>query len=112
MTDRTLGLIYTIKNENGYSDIPINKFLMDYYNTDCPYSRHEIDQILRATCIDYIETADDPIKEIRRYFSGNVYSYVEIPEHDRMIQFLMLVLVKSNEKYINGFREMKGVNNG
>ena len=112
MTDRTLGLIYTIKNENGYSDIPINKFLMDYYNTDCPYSRSEIDQILRAVCIDYIETADDPIQEIRRYFNGNLYSHVDTSEHDRMIYFLLFTQVKSDEKYINGFREMKGVNNG
>ena len=109
MTDRTLGLIHIIKHENGYSDIPINKFLMDYYDTDYPYSRSEIDKILRAVCVDYIETADNPIQEMRRYFNGEVFSYVDVSEHERMIQFLMSTQVKSDENYINGFREMKGV---
>lgn len=107
MIDRTLGIIYTIK-QKGTDDATIMHFLQKYSNTTYPFTREEIDQILRETCANFIEGADNPIQEIHRYFlSSSIFSHIGISEHDRMINFLQQTQISSNGKYINGFKEWK-----
>lgn len=108
MTDRSLGIIYTIK-QKGTSDVTLAAFLQKFYSTAYIYNRDEIDKILRETCVDFIQSADDPIRELRRYFlSVNIYSLVEITEHTRMINFLQQIQISKDGNYINDFRDMKG----
>lgn len=107
MTDRSLGIIYTVK-QKGTSDVTLAAFLQKFYNTPYIYNRDEIDKILRETCVDFIQTADDPMREIRRYFlNTNLYSFVEITEHVRIINFLQQTQISKDGKYINDFRDMK-----
>ena len=108
MTDRSLGIIYTIK-QKGTSDITLAAFLQKFYDTIYIYNRDEIDKILRETCADFIQSADDPMREIRRYFlNANTYSFMEIVEHVRMINFLQQTQISKDGNYINDFRDMEG----
>lgn len=115
MTELTMGIIYTIKHQNGDPHTAIQKFLQKHFASDYDYDRDFIDRILRQTCADYISTADDPVEEMRRYFlNSNIFSAFEISEYKRMITFIQNIKVKKikvekNYEYINGFKEMEGV---
>lgn len=110
MTELTMGIIYTIKHQDGDPHTAIQKFLQNYFEPDYNYDRDFIDDILRQTCADYISTADNPVEEIRRYFlNSNIFAAIEISEYKRMIVFLQNIKVKKNHEYINGFKEMEGV---
>lgn len=108
MTDLTMGIIYTIK-QRGSNDSKIQNYLRQYYDNLWNYGREEIDKILRECCADYISTADNPIKETKRYFlNSNIFTSFEISEHHRMINFLQQARISRGGVYINGFKEMEG----
>ena len=105
MTDRTLGIIYSLKNGINSADYKIAKYMAKECNYKASmYSRGEIDKILRTAIIDYIQTCDNPIKEIKRYFSlwDEIWNK---NEYDVAISFLSLTQVRHNGKYVNGFRD-------
>lgn len=108
MTDLTMGIIYTLK-QKGTNDNKIQSYLRSYYNNHWDYGREEVDNILRECCADYINTADNPTAEARRYFlNSNMFPHFEINEHNRMINFLQQTRVSHDKEYINGFKEMEG----
>ena len=108
MTDRTMGIIYTIKLK-GCNDSKIQNYLRQYYDNLWSYGREDIDKILRECCTDYISTSENPMFEVQRYFlNSNYFNSFEISEHRRMINFLQQTQVRRNNTYINGFKEMEG----
>lgn len=103
ISDLTLGLIYTCK-QVGQTDTDFSNFLQQYHSSSYPYSREEIDTFLRKAIVDYLATADDTQKEIRRYFL-DFWTINPIDEHKRMVSFLAFIQVMYDEEYINGVRE-------
>lgn len=106
MTDRTLGIIYSLKTSyNMSSDYAIASFMARETNSAIQfYTRENIDNILYDAALDYITTCDDPFREISRYFY-ECKEFYNKNQHDVLISFLNGTHVYENDKYINGFRD-------
>lgn len=106
MTDRTLGIIYSLKNSfNMSSDYAIASFMARETNSAIEfYTREHIDNILYDAALDYITTCDDPVREISRYFY-ECKEFYNRNQHDVLISFLNGTQVRRNNEYINGFRD-------
>ncbi len=105
MDDRTLGLIYAIKQGTpGLSyDERICMFMREYTQSDLYwYSRESINILLSEVIVDYLESCDNPLQEIKRYFRG-VSDIWNKDEYSNMISFLETIDVKDGEEYCNGF---------
>ena len=92
MTDRTLGIIYSLKNGINSADYKIAKYMAKECNYKASmYSRGEIDKILRTAIIDYIQTCDNPIKEIKRILAYGMKFGIKM---NTMLQFHFYLLHK------------------
>jgi len=112
MDKRTMYVIYSLKADR-WSDYELCKRLNTFYDnkTYHPFTRVEIDKILRECCADFIATSDDPAREVRRYFLlSDTWSTVDEGEYHRMCYFLGTTQVRDSEtrEYINGFEDMEG----
>lgn len=117
MTDKTIGIIYALKdNEVGSFDAAVKNFMVKYTGSDPgAYSKANLTNIAMSAVIDYIGTADDPSKDVRDLLE---YMHCYKPYRDaepvfedrvRMAiwQMLQLVQVKDGaDSYVNGFREV------
>ena len=111
MDNRTMGIIYALKQCKYGSDIVIRMFMSEYSGTDWnKMGRNTVDDLLRQTCTEFITSADNPVKEIRRYF--NSYNSVFCNnEFEMMINFLQQTQVRdASGNYINGERAIKNNN--
>lgn len=106
MDNRTMGIIYALKQCKYSSDVAIRMFMSEYSGTNWnKMGREAVDNLLRQTCAEFINEADNPVMEIRRYFNG--YSSVFCnTEFEMMINFLQQTRVRdANDNYINGFTD-------
>lgn len=102
MEDRTIGIIYALKQGKYSADMNIRKFMSEWSNSNWDYERrNSIDDLLRCTIVDYLECCDNK-NEISRYFYNDFFW---INEYDRMILFLQQIQVRENENYVNGMRD-------
>lgn len=103
MEDRTIGIIYALKQGKYSPDMNIRKFMSEWNNSNWDYQgRDSIDDLLRHTVVDYLEGCGNG-NEISRYF---YYTSLWIKdEYDRMILFLQQIQVRENENYVNGMRD-------
>ena len=103
MDDRTIGIIYALKQGKYSPDINIRKFMSEWSNTDWNYQgRDSIDDVLRRTIVDYLECCGNR-NEISRYFYSAPLWIKN--EYDRMISFLQQIQVYKDERYVNGMRD-------
>jgi len=107
MEDRTIGLIYALKQCNKYNtDTVICKFMREWSDSSfwdvTTTSRTEIKRILRETVVDYLVTCGNEA-EIRRYFHESPFFVSN--EFIHMASFLYQAQVKEQDKYVNGFRD-------
>ena len=103
MDDRTVGIIYALKQGKYSPDINIRKFMSEWSNTDWNYQgRDSIDQVLRQTVANYLVCCNNRY-EVERYFSDT--SLWVKDEYNRMISFLWQIQVHKDENYVNGMRD-------
>ena len=109
MTDESIGIIYCIKG-HGYDDLNteenIAEFLRQHRNTNYRFTHEELTQELRKVMVDYLETANNPLREMRRYFLLRDHIWRDWPEWHQMSIFLGQTQVRQDECYINGFRDI------
>lgn len=101
MDDRTIGIIYALKQGKCSPDINIRKFMSEWSiaNWNC-LGRDSIDRILRQTIADYLMCCNNRY-EVERYFNNDRI----MNEYDRMISFLQQIQVYKDERYVNGMRD-------
>ena len=103
MDDRTIGIIYALKQGKYSPDTNIRKFMSEWSNTDWNYQgRDSIDQVLRQTVANYLMCCNNRY-EVERYFSDT--SLWVKDEYNRMISFLWQIQVHKDENYVNGMRD-------
>ena len=85
-------------------DEQIAEYLRKRRHTNFRFSYDDITDELRRTAVDYVETCDDPRKELRRYLQDR--SRINIPEHELLRSFLSETQVREDGEYINGFRDI------
>ena len=103
MEDRTIGIIYALKQGKYSPDMNICMFMSEWSDTDWNYQgRDSIDDVLRRAVVDYLECCGNKY-EISRYFY-NASLWIR-NEYDRMILFLQHIQVRENENYVNGMRD-------
>lgn len=101
--DRTIGIIYALKQGKYSPDMNIRKFMSEW--SDCDWNLHgrdSIDILLRQVVADYLENCDNKY-EIARYFHNDFFIIKN--EYDRMISFLQQIQVHKDENYVNGMRD-------
>ena len=107
MTDFTLGIIYCMK---GWGRCDLNQdetlaeFCRQYYASSYRYPREAMFPFIQQAIVDYITNADDPIREIRRYFNTQSVVFPDSEWH-RMCLFLLEATVFEDGEYVNGFRD-------
>jgi len=103
MEDKTIGIIYALKQGKYASDMNIRKFMSEWSKHNWDYEdRDSIENILRHTIMDYLVCCGNK-NEINRYFNNN--SLWVKNEYYRMISFLWNVQVKDDKSYVNGMRD-------
>ena len=103
MEDRTIGIIYAIKQGKHSPDMNIRKFMSEWSIVNWNYlGRDSIDRVLRQTITNYLMCCNNRY-EVERYFSDS--SLWIMNEYDRMISFLQQIQVYKDEKYVNGMRD-------
>lgn len=126
MTDRTLGIIYAIKQGNLTARQNIVEFMSRYDGVSKNYyCDANLIPLIEETFLDYLETADDPVSDVRQYFASkgkarNFYRFYPARaaqyeekqqsfgmDTDAVIAALCLTDVMKDGKYVNGFRELK-----
>lgn len=105
MNERTVGLIYALKQCSKYNvDTIVCKFMREWSNSSIwditTSSRVDVEKILRKTVADYLATCGNE-EEIRRYFLDDPIYITN--EFQRMISFLCMTQVKEQDGYVNGF---------
>lgn len=129
MDDLTLGLIYAMKHNSGNTiKESIVDFLVKYTGTPNEYyTERELVGIIRNAFVDYLKTAENPAFDVWQYFDAKrqAENFKEIfpKQHEQykerddcfdidtegILSALRLSKVKENGKYVNGFRDWKGV---
>lgn len=101
MEDRTIGIIYAIKQGKYSADVNIRKFMSEWSIVDwnC-LGRDSIDRVLRQTVANYLMCCNNGY-EVERYFNNDRV----MNEYDRMISFLQQIRVRGDENYMNGMRD-------
>ena len=103
MDDRTIGIIYALKQGKYSPDINIRKFMSEWSDTNWDWQgRDSIDRILRQTIANYLVCCNNRY-EVERYFSDT--SLWVKDEYNRMISFLWQTQVCKDENYVNGMRD-------
>ena len=103
MEDRTIGIIYAIKQGKHSPDMNIRKFMSEWSIVNWNYlGRDSIDRVLRQTITNYLMCCNNRY-EVERYFSDS--SLWIMNEYDRMISFLWQIQVHKDENYVNGMRD-------
>ena len=109
MTDRTLGIIKAIKQSGLRWDRAVARCMSQETGTpEENYSETDLNQILKATLLDYLSTCDNPVMEV-----GDLLDMMESSGAHSMGYYLANVLgiaqvcrCEGNEKtYVNGFRD-------
>ena len=101
MEDRTIGIIYAIKQGKYSPDTNIRKFMSEWSIVDwnC-LGRDSIDRVLRQTVANYLMCCNNGY-EVQRYFNNDRV----MNEYDRMISFLQQIRIRGDENYMNGMRD-------
>ena len=101
MDDRTVGIIYALKQGKYSPDTNIRKFMSEWSIVDWnSLGRDSIDRVLRQTVANYLMCCNNRY-EVERYFNDDRATN----EYDRMISFLQQIQVRGNENYMNGMRD-------
>jgi len=129
MQDKTIGIILTLKNaySKGCKDDKeykeeLFKFLCDYTKIDYEWIKGNLPADWKDTTIhkslidafcDYIGTADDPKKELTKFFSNRYgpkdesYSIMMVFILSDVISIFNLSDKEHGSKFVNGFRYFK-----
>lgn len=108
MTDLTLNIIKSIKCSGKVWNRAVAEYMSEY--SGCPvedYTETSLNHILKEAFIDYVSTCDNPEEPVRELFDFIENNGARSLGH-HIANVLGLTQVRKNDKYINGFRDLKG----
>ena len=107
MKDVTNGLIYAIKRSGKPWNQAVAKYMSNYSGSPIEeYTETVINLILKQAFVDYIETCDDPEREV-----SDLLDFIQCDGSHSLGYYLAMVLgntqVRDGDRFVNGFSECK-----
>lgn len=106
MTERTYNIIMACKNRKRYANCI--ESVREYIAKECMdpihyYDENTMSRIMKEAMYDYIDTCDRPSAFFRSM--ETIFGYENFSVGEKIGRAFVLVRVRNNDKYVNGFGE-------